>query len=181
MEPWQVTLLAAAAGGLIGLIGALGGTLLAQWRQDSRERTADLRRLRDAKLARVRAAFKVVMAAIWGIATATVELRFSYQGETEERRRQRIDRLVTEAMAGINDARAELALEEDTEDVLEEFQTIWASFLAFANAMAADPEQYGGVEARAKERKDNDAKIKSGTESLEKKLRDKLARLEKSV
>src|SRR5439155_7357748 len=112
---------------------------------------------------------------------ATAELRWSYEGETDEQKRQRIDQLVRDAMAGINEARAELALEEDTEDVLKDFHTIWSAFLTFANAIAAAPEDYGGIEARANERRDSEAKIKSGTESLEKKLREKLVKLEKSV
>jgi hypothetical protein len=86
-----------------------------------------------------------------------------------------------DAMDGINSARARLALEEDTGDVLDEFDSMRNAFVTFAAAMNAGPEPYGGVAERAQVRKESSAKIKPSAETIEKMLREKLAKREKSA
>jgi hypothetical protein len=175
-----------------GLVGALAGFAFGHFMQSRRDTTkyerdkeaadvGDKRRLRDAKLERIREAFRVVLSSSWGIATAAAEMRWTYEGESDDAKRDRINELLDEAMEGINRARSLLALEEDMDNVLTEFQTLRVAFLAFTSAMNAAAEDHDAVGERAAERKTNDEKIKKGTEALEKMLREKLAKLEKSV
>lgn len=102
------------------------------------EQRADARAQRDAQLGRVREAFVTVVLAGWGIQTAASEL-FMTSMTAEQ-----TDAMLSEALKGVNEARARILLEEDCRDVFEEFEKIRKALpamqLAQSDRRAGDPD-----------------------------------------
>lgn len=169
--------------GVFPAIAALAGVALGQWMESRRDTTAhartieqvtvaDRRAQRDAKLARMRAAFQPVLLAAWGMQTAGVDIRHSPKTSTAEARKELLD----EAMKGTNEARAQLIMERDVRDVFDEFDRVRA---AYFNLGLNTYDQYGPAPS---EELDKDwSAIKEGVAKIEKLVDAHLRRLERSV
>jgi hypothetical protein len=116
------------------LVGAVVGFLVSQavqvWRDRqgeeraiAAERRADRRAQRDARLARLRRTFEPVLIAAWGIQSASSEYIFS-QGDPNVTSAE----IFNKATAGINEARAQLMLEENVRDVFDELEKVRIAF-----------------------------------------------------
>jgi hypothetical protein len=174
-----------------GVIGAVVGFAASQlvqvWRDhlaDKRgiaaERRADARGRRDAKLARVRGAYEIVLAAAWRIQTARLQLVIGAAGETMHHKTERINAIVEPAMKRINEATVRLALEQDTKDVRDAFRAIYLAYAGYVDAMRATPQELEIPERRDRmeaERK----KVEYGTTAIEDLITKKLAELETSA
>src|SRR6185503_6554125 len=89
----------------------------------AREQRADRRALRDARLVRLRRTFEPVLIAAWGIQSASSEYIFS-QGDPNVTSTE----ILNKATAGINEARAQLMLEENVRDVFDELEKVRIAF-----------------------------------------------------
>lgn len=133
---------------------------------------ANRRAQRDAKLARMRAAFEPVLLAAWGLQTAGVDVRHSPKSSSQEQRQE----LLAEAMKGLNEARAQLMMESDVRDVFDEFDAVRTTY---SNLVLSTYEQYGPAPS---EEFDKDwSAIKEGVATIEKLIDTHLRRVERSV
>jgi len=168
--------------GVFPAIAALAGVALGQWMESRRDTTAHARTLRqlaladrraqrDAKLARMRAAFQPVLLAAWGFQTVGVDVRHSSKSSTAEARQE----LLSKAMTGTNEARAQLMMESDVRDVFDEFDRLRA---AYSNLVLITYEQFGPAPSQELD-KDWSA-IKDGVAKIEKLVDAHLRRVEQS-
>lgn len=122
--------------GVVGIVGAVVGFIASQfvqiWRDHqaeqraiARERRADKRAQRDAKLAQMRTAFQPALLAAWVIQMAAMDM---VRGLTTNR--GALADLLEGAKKGLNEARAQLFTESDVRDVFDEFERVR---IAYAN------------------------------------------------
>jgi hypothetical protein len=123
------------------------------------ERRADRRAQRDAKLERLRRSFLPVIQAAWGIHSATSELFYSRSGDP----RNTATEIMDASTKGINEARAQLRLEENVQDVFDELAAIRQAFGIFAEGVL---DKSAGV--TADEMKKAYADVTQGVPRLEK-------------
>lgn len=121
--------------GLVGIVGAVVGFVASQlvqvWRDHmveqrmiAREIRADRRAQRDAKLARMRKAFEPVLVAAGGLQTAAGQYFFSQSGQPDADSKT----ILETSLKGINEARAQIWLEEGFDDVGDELQRAFQAF-----------------------------------------------------
>lgn len=117
----------ALAGAVVGFLVSQAVQIWRDWlaerRAIARERRVDHRALRDAKLARLRRTFEPVLIAAWGIQTAASQYIFS-EGDPNVTSKEILDK----AMVGVNEARAQLMLEENVRDVFDELERVRIAF-----------------------------------------------------
>jgi hypothetical protein len=117
--PELVDLARAALPAVTALIGvALGG-----WLQSRRETVAYRRAVAAARAERMRGAFEPVVVAAMGIKAAAAEYMMS-SGDPRVNAREILDR----SLKTVNEARAQLMLEDNLGDVFSAFDEIWNAF-----------------------------------------------------
>lgn len=118
--------------GIVGaVVGFVSSQLVQVWREHTaeqraiaRERRADLRAQRDAKLARMRKAFERVLVAVGGLQTAASQYFYSQTGQPDRDSQT----ILETALKGIIEARAQIWLEEGLDDVGDELQRAFQAF-----------------------------------------------------
>src|SRR5207253_797765 len=118
-----------------GIVGAVVGFAAAQlfqlWRDHltetraiGREQRADRRAIRDAKLARMRTAFEPVLVVAGGLQTAAAQYLYSATGNPDAD----AQKILETSLGGVNEARAQLWLEEGVGDVSAELERAFRAF-----------------------------------------------------
>ncbi|HZP96354.1 MAG TPA: hypothetical protein VFC31_08495 [Candidatus Limnocylindria bacterium] len=133
----------ASAWPLIGpALGALAGFWLAAYFEERRDTRRDRRLVRDGKLARMRAALQPLLLGSWSMQSVSVGMVFGYGGETDDAKNKRLTAMLQEGSKGVNEARAQLALETDSQQFVDQYQKVFVAFnqyaLAFNDAKAGD-------------------------------------------
>jgi hypothetical protein len=177
-----------------GLVGAIIGFLASQavqiWRDSQAERRAvareertegravaaesraDARALRDAKLDRLRRAFDPVLVAAWGVQTASSQFISSY-GDPHVAANE----IFAKATVGINEARAQLMLEENVRDVFDEFERVRIAFVRVRLEMRPRSTGAGVSDADAMIKAQGD--IRDGVANIERLVNEHLRAVER--
>lgn len=110
------------------LVGVVIGALIATRQQTRAHRF----QLVEAKLQRLRTAFQPVLLTAWAFTDATSPGATQPQQEEDASR----SAMITEAMTGLNQARAQLALEADASDLNDTFQDLYAAYALYSITLA---------------------------------------------
>ncbi len=154
------------------LLSALGG----YWLAERRAERADRRSRRDAKLARMRPTIQRLLLSAWAMQTASVEMISGIAGETKEQKEARLNEMLREASAGINEARAQLALESGGQPLNEQYQKIHLAFYMYL-MHKSDRESGDDTAKPTEKRQELEAEVKA----LDKIAQDVIERLEESA
>jgi hypothetical protein len=137
-------LLSGLVGSVIGGTAALIGVVIEQKHQKRRERVADRRRQRDAKVERLRADYVTLAVAAHAIEFAGKQVTVRVPGETEEQRFKRVTDILAN-VAGpsvLGAAVMRLRLEADTEEVVKMYERVDRAFVNLQLGMATDRSVY---------------------------------------
>lgn len=149
---------------------------VAEGRAIAREARIDKRSLRDAKLARLRKAFEPVLVAVGGLQTAAAQYLYSETGNPDSDSRAILDMSLT----GINEARAQLWLEEGTQDVAAELERVFRGFQSVRREIGGRLAGRGGA-GGADDLKKAFEDISAGAEKIRKLIDDHLRAVERSA
>lgn len=171
-----VSTLAAWVGASWPYVGPLLTALAGYWLAERRADRADRRVRRDAKLARMRVALKRLLISAWAMQTVSVEMVGGFGGETKEEKDARLNDMLREGSTGINEARAELALETDGAVFNDQYQKVHGAFFMYL----LHKSDKGSGDETAKptaKRQELEAEVKA----LEQLVQDAVGRIEKSA
>jgi hypothetical protein len=154
---------------VVGIVVAfVGGSALGSfvsWRaQRESDHYADVRHLRDLRAERVRAIFKPLLYLAQVRAEVIRQMKFGWQGETEEQRDARLNAEIERALVGYNEARVAMQLEPRIGQKVDDlFQTTFRAFNAYRidmsvrkemRAEGADRDQYPSITKLAEREKE---------------------------
>jgi hypothetical protein len=108
-------------------ITALAGVAVGGWLQSRRDTATHRRAAAAARTARLRKAFEPVIIAAMGVKSAAGEY-FMSSGDPRVNSKAILDR----ALTTVNEARAQLMIEADVEDVFQELDRIWKAYTEIA-------------------------------------------------
>jgi len=121
--------------------GGLLGSLISWRAQRTSDRDADARHLRDLRAERVRAIFKTLLYVAQVRAEVIHQMKFGWQGETEDQRDARLSAGIEQALVGYNEARVAIQLEPRIGHAIDElFQNTFRAFNAYRIDMATRKE-----------------------------------------
>lgn len=122
---WVLVLATFLGGGVIG-------ALITGHVQRTSDRDADARHLRDLRAERVRAIFKPLLYLAQVRAEVIHQMKFGWQGETEDQRDARLNVAIEQALVGYNEARVAIQLEPRIGHAIDElFQNTVRAFNAY--------------------------------------------------
>lgn len=154
------------------LLSALGG----YWLAERRAERADRRTRRDAKLSRMRAALQRLLLSAWAMQTASVEMISGIAGETKEEKDARLSDMLREASNGINEARAQLALENDGQLFNDQYQRVHVAFYMYL--LHRSDRESGDLDAKPTEKRQE---LEAEVKTLDKMAKEAIDRIEKSA
>jgi hypothetical protein len=155
-------------------ITALAGVALGEWLQSRRDTAIYRRAIAAAKAARMRGAFEPVIVAAMGLKSAAGEY-FMSSGDPNVNAQQILDR----ALTTVNEARAQLMIEEDLSDVFQHLEDIWRAFDGIRYEIGGRIAGAAGAGTTADEMKDAFAMVNGGPAKLAQLMNAHLRRIER--
>jgi hypothetical protein len=153
------------------LVGVVIGALIASRQQTRAHRF----QLVEAKLQRLRTAFQPVLLTAWAFSDATSPLATQPQEEEDASR----SAMISEAMTGLNQARAQLALEADASDLNDTFQELYAAY-ALHSITLADT-RAGDIPPEGQRLSDKRKRVRELADKLRAEMREALDKLERNA
>jgi hypothetical protein len=154
---------------VVPLIGVMIGAFVASRQQTRAQRF----QLVEAKLQRLRAAFQPVLLTAWALSDATSPWTTQPQEQEQTARAT----MIAEAMTGLNQARAQLALETEASELNETFQKLYTAYSMWA--LTRSDTNAGDVPPEGQRLSDRRAEVLELTKNIEEQMRATLARIER--